>query len=596
MTVDVRARQATGLGRAPAFKRPLFGTWWLRLIAVVAIVLLIPLTVGPLLFLVYGSTLNTESALGIGRVTFQHFGELARTSQFWIDFFHTVTLAAATGVGAGVIGVVIAWIIVHVQPPGKSVFDVLMVVPFFLSSFVSAMAWSDLGNPSNGMINVFLSRLIGHQLKFVNIYSFVGLAFVLVTATVPFVYMLTSASLSSSDVSLDEAAAISGARRFRRLRTITFPMVAPSIFAGVFFALVFALEAFAEPTIIGQPFGYETLTTDIFNDLNNFPTQYSTASAIAVILMAITIMLVYFQTRFQGERSFVSFTGKSGSGASISSGYSRVTRSLLMLVPLVYVIISVGLPYLTLLLVSLQPFASPTVTVLTLKNYVSLLSTAGTVTAFWHSIIAAAVGMVFSLVWMFVLSYVIKHGRFVGNRVVNYLATLPIAVPGIVLGVALLWMWIRSPLHIYGTISLISIAYIVKYSPFVQRSVLATMGQLDPGLEESARMNGASRVRAVIDVVVPLTRPSLLAGAIIFGIFALRDINTSILLVGPRNNIFSVQIWNLWQNGATPVVAAASVIQSVILVILYVLARVLTRDRGARRATASQPKEAARVA
>jgi iron(III) transport system permease protein len=532
----------------------------------------------PLIFLLYGSSLNTESALGVGAVTFQHFGELARSPQFWTDFGHTVLLGAATGVGAGVVGVLIAWIIVHVQPPGKSVFDALMVVPFFLSSFLVALAWSDLANPGNGLISLLISDAVGHHVVAVNIYSFAGLVFVLVTGTVPFVYMLTAASLSSSDVSLDEAAAMCGARKFHRLRTITFPMVAPSILAGVFFAIVFALESFAEPTIIGAPFRFQTLTTDIFNDLTNFPTKYSTASAIAVILMALTIVLVYFQGRFQGARSFVAFTGKSGSAASISSGYSRTTRILLMLVPLVYVIIAVGLPYAALLLISLQPFATPNITVLNFNNYVSVFTNSDFQTSLWHSILAGAVGTAFSLVWMFILCYVIQRVRFPGRKLASYLATLPLAVPGVVLGVALLWMWLRSPVHVYGTIWLISIGYIVKYSPFVYRTVMATIDQLDPGLEESARMSGASRARGIIDVVIPLARPSLLAGAIIFAIFAMRDINTSILLAGPTSSsILSVVIWNDWESGTTPQVAAAAIVQSLILVVLYILARVISR-------------------
>jgi iron(III) transport system permease protein len=546
-----------------------------RIIAIVAVALLVPLTLLPLAFLVYGSTLNVESTTEPGVINFIHYAQLFASSDFWHGLIDSLSLGLAVGLGAGIIGVLLAWIMVHVQPPGRALFDVLLIVPFFLSSFVSAVAWAFLGNPSNGLINLWLRAIFGtnSSATFVNIYSFWGLAFVLVTSSVPFVYMLTSSALETTDVSLDEAAAMSGARRWRRLRTVTLPLVGPSIMAGVFFAVVFALEAFAEPTLIGGPVQFQTLTTNIYVALSNFPIKYSTASAIAVPLMIVTIGLVYFQTRLQGNRSFVALSGKSGSAASITSGYSKTAKRLLMIVPLVYVIITDLLPMYMLVQASLQPFVSPTITVLNFNNYLSVFGDQAAMKSILNSFIASIVGLVLSMVWMFVLAYVLHRGRFKGRRIATYVATLPIAVPGVVFGAALLWMWLRSPIPVYGTLGLVTIALLVRYSPYVFRSVSAAMEQFDIGLEESARMSGAGRIRVLWDVVFPLVRPALLSGAIIFAIFAFRDLNASVLLQGPNSTTFSVEIFQMWNDGRFPEVAASAVIQTLILLVLYVIAR-----------------------
>jgi iron(III) transport system permease protein len=426
------AEVMTGTAR-PRSRRRRPAEWIAAVPAAFAIALLVPIIFLPLFLLVYGSTLDTQSATESGRVTFQHFAEIARDRGYRTSLLHSLELALATGLGAGVVGVVIAWIVVHVRPPAWRVFDTLMVVPFFLSPFVLAIAWSFLGNPSNGLINAWLSKLLGTSVAPISIYSFWGIAFVLVTAAVPFVYMLVSAALASSDPSLEEAAAMSGASRFSRLTTITLPLVAPSILAGVFFAVVFALEAFAEPAILGAAIRYNTLMTDVFYAVQSFPTKYGTASALAVVVMSITMVLVYFQSRLLGERSFVSLSGKSGSSADVSRGYGRAARTGLMLVPLIYLVVAVGLPYLVLTLVSLQPFASPDITRLSFANYRAFLSDPTTIDAFRNSGLAAAGAVVVSMVWMFMLAYVLRKARFPGSRLIGHLAMLRSPCPA--------WSW-----------------------------------------------------------------------------------------------------------------------------------------------------------
>ena len=519
-----------------------------------------------------------------GRITFSHFADAFSDPTFWTDLQHSVLLALASGTAAAIIGVVIAWIVVHVRPPGSAVIDAFMLFSFFMSSFVAAVSYVLLANPSNGLVNLWVSKLLGHEVSAVNIESFWGIVFALTVAGVPFVYMLTAAALAGADPALEEAAAMSGARRWRRLRTITFPLVLPGILTGVFFSLIFALEAFVEPSILGAPIEYDTITTRIYHTVISFPPAYGTASMLAVVLMVILLGLIFAQRRLLGERSFTSFTGKTGSSVHVSAGYPRRARYLLMLIPVAYILVAVGLPYYALVQISLQPFVSPEITHLSLANYSAVFSDPRTLQSLRNALYACVIGIVVSVVWMFILAYTLRTSRFAGSRIVAYVATLPLAVPGIVIGVALLWTWLRSPVPIYGTLILVAVAYVVRFSPFVLNSITAGMAQLDSSLEESARMSGAGAFRVVRDIVIPLIRPSLLSGAVMFALFSLRDVNTAVLLSGPDSTVFAVNNWNLWQSGEVPKLAAASVVQSLILLVLYCFARWAARGGAGRSA------------
>ncbi|HWB36795.1 MAG TPA: ABC transporter permease subunit, partial [Rugosimonospora sp.] len=392
-----RPGQVTEPAPAAPRRRRAYGA---RVAAAVGIALLIPLTIVPLGYLLYGSVLDTEQVTQAGRATFVHFTDLLADHEFWTDLGHSLSLALASGIASTVIGVTIAWIVVQVRPPGSAVIDALMLFSFFMSSFVAAVAYVLLGNPSNGLVNLWLGKVVGHPVSVVNVQSFWGIVFALTVAGVPFVYMLTSAALAGADPALEEAAAMSGARRWRRLRTVTFPLVLPGILTGVFFSLVFSLEAFVEPAILGAPIEYDTLTTRIYHTIISFPPRYGTSSALAVLLMVILVLLIFLQRRLLGERSFTSFTGKTGSAVPVTASFRRRTRWLLGLIPLAYLIVAVGLPYYALVQISLQPFVSPTVTRLSFHNYAAFFDDPNSGTSLRNALYACLIGIAASLVWM----------------------------------------------------------------------------------------------------------------------------------------------------------------------------------------------------
>jgi iron(III) transport system permease protein len=566
---------------------------------VVAVLALLFFTVLPLLYLLYGASSDTENLAGSRHIDFSHFTALFRDPAFRTNLRHSVSLAATVGIGATVIGVSIAWILLRVRPRGRQLLDGLMVMPFFLSSFLNAVAWGILGNPSTGLLNSWLHTIFGINAH-LNVYGFWGLAFVLTISAVPFVYMLASAGLAGLDASLEEASAVCGAPGWRRLTTVTLPMALPSILAGVLFAVIFALEAFAEPLILGLPGRYSTVTTDIYLSINGFPAKYGSASAMAVTVMAMTVVLVFLQNKVMGQRSFVAFSGKSGSAGGEQARAQGRARYLLLIVPIVYIVVCDVLPYIALGITSFQPFASPHITKLTLSSYRFVFGNHDMRASLILSLVVVAISAVISMAWMLVLAYLVRLTKgSVLSRVLRYVATIPIAVPGIVMGLALLWMWLKIPLAVYGTSLLIGLAFVVRYSPYVFMSANSALAQIDVALEESARVAGAGNLRRLRDIIIPLVRPSLVSGGIMFALFSLRDLNTIILLSGPGHNVYSAQLYGLYDNAQIPEVAAAAIFQSAILVLLFVAGRSISRATTSlrnRRTRVSARPRAARAA
>jgi iron(III) transport system permease protein len=547
-----------------------------KLVAGVALSGLLPLIVGPIAFLVFGASLDSEDiAGGTSRLTFRFFREIASRTVYWEHLGNSLILGVCTAALSTVIGVFISWVLWRVRPYGRSVLDVLMIVPFFLSSFIAAMAWARLGNPSNGLLNLWLSGLLGRAVAPFNVYSWPGLIFVMTTLTVPFVYMLTAATLQSVDPALEEAASMNGAGRLRRLLDVTLPLVMPSILGGALLAMMFALEAFAEPSILGVPAGLAFLTTDIYAAVKNYPARFGTGSALAVCLMALTMLLVYVQGRLIGHRSFVAFGGKGGSSNLSDRMMGRSARLLVTVAVALYVFVAIVLPYVALTIISFQRFTSTRLANWTMDNYRAVVGPNGVIEAFANSFVASLVSAVVSMAWMFCLAHLMSRSRFRSSAIVGYIATMPIAVPGIVFGVALLWMWLRSPIPVYGSLILLLIAYVARFSPYVFRGVSAAITQVDRSLEESGRMNGAGPIRTLLAIVFPLIRPSLLSGGLIFALFAMRDLNVSILLSTPGSKVLSVAIWEMWESGQVPRVAAAAVLQTLALVVIFFIARAL---------------------
>lgn len=547
-----------------------------RLIFLTVFALVAFLIVVPLLFLIYGSLTATLPGEFVRHFTLKNFKLAYSSSRYYDALVNTLIISALTTLIAAIIGVSIAWIVARTNTPLKRFIEIMTIVPFFLSPFMGAVAWSILLAPKAGILYMLASKIpfLGGP----NIYSVYGIVWVMGMYYAPYNFLFTSSALKSMDPALEEAARISGMGPIETALRITLPLVSPAILSGMLITFVASAGQFGVPALLGTPFKYYVLTTRIFDLTQIYPSRFNLAAAIAIILLFISIFGVYLQNRVLKSKAFVTISARGYSPKIIDLKSKKYTA---LAYCLVFVLFSIGLPLVALVYVSLvKVFTGDySFSLLTLVNYKYILfQFPMTIRAIRNSLFLAFSGATLGVLLAMVVSWIIHRSNIKGKRVLEYIGLLPIAVPSVVLGIALLWTWIYIPLPVYGTIWILLIGYITGFIPYAIRAISSTIVQIDRSLEEAATMVGAKWLRLVKEVTLPLIKPGLLAAWILLFIIFIRELAISMFLYSPNNEVLSVLIFNLWYEGNYSVLCALSMIQvlliGTVILIMNKLARV----------------------
>jgi len=500
------------------------------------------------------------------------------------------TFIACTG-GTAIavaIGLAFAWIVVRTDTPGKRLIATAGLLPLFVPPLVAGVAWSILGSPKTGLLNTVLAW-IGIDWR-LNFYSMPGLIVVFGMYYAPYVYMFTSAALRNMDPSLEEAAEISGAGTLRTLLTVTFPLIAPAIISGMLLSFIVMLGIYGIPAVLGAPANISVLTTYIFNLTAWSPPLYNTAAAVAIILMVVTGLLVLVQQMVLTGRSFTTVAGKAFRPRPLRLGRGRY---LTLGFAISYLVIVVVLPSLALLVAAFRKFlffrnvgslldpkqygwqhfdrlfANP----LTMNSIVNTLEV-GFITAVAGGVLAFAIG------------YTVNRSSAPGRRGVEIIATLPVAIPGLVVGVAYLWAWIGLPGGLYGTIWILALAFIARFMPDTVRALSTSLMQIHRELEEASWLCGRGTIGTIRSIVLPLARPGVVAAMTLLFILAVRELGSSLFLYSSRSMVMAVLLLDYYNQNIN-ITAAFSVVQTLILAVLISLAHWLSRggaDSGVGRA------------
>ena len=535
----------------------------------------------PLAFLVWGS-MSAD-----GRLTLEHYRE-AFSSRLYVQALrNSLVLGAWTSVLSVAIGLPLAWAAARTNAPARRFVQLTAVVAYVTPPYLTAIAFVNLFSPNAGLVNRFLRDVLGMPALTFNVFSMSGLVLVTVIHTFPFVYLLAASALESVDSSMEESAQILGAGRWRTASAVTLPLVAPAILSGALIAFVNAIALFGSQAIIGLPGRVFTLPTRIYA-LFDYPPQYGLASAMSLIFVAITAVALYLQRRYLARRSYVTLGGKGSRPQRIDVGRAR--WGIFAFCVAVFAV-SVLAPYLTLLAVSLsRSWGLQFWDNLTLEHYrFVLLEYDVTRRAIWNSLLLASAAATFAVLLGSLVGWIDLRTTLRGRKVLDYTSLIPLGLPGIVMAVALIQFWLRVPLPIYGTLVIILLAYMGRYVPLGVRAANAAFRQIDPSLEETARVTGAGWMRAFGSVTLPLARPGLFAGWLLVFIPALQELSASILLFSSESITLAVAVYNLYETGALEPVAALSIVTMVIITVAVAVATRLGRGAtGAERATVVQ--------
>jgi iron(III) transport system permease protein len=534
-----------------------------------AVLALLVLVILPLAFLVWGSVSTGDG------VTLTHFRDALSSRLYLTALRNSLVLGLWTAVLSVAIGLPLAWAVSRTNAPARRFIHLTAVVSYLTPPFLTAIAFVNLFSPNAGLVNRFVRDVLGTNALTFNVFSMAGLVLVTVPHTFPFVYLLTASALESVDASMEESAQILGASRWRTALAVTGPLVAPAVLSGALIAFVNAIALFGSQAIIGLPGRVFTLPTRIYA-LFDYPPQYGLASALSLIFVAITVVALYLQRRYLARRSYVTVGGKGSRPERVDLGPAR--WGVFAFCVAVFVV-AVAAPYVTLLAVSVsKSWGLQFWQNLTLQHYRFVLFEYDvTRRAIWNSLVLASATATLAVLLGSLIGWLDLRTALRGRKLLDYASLIPLGLPGIVVAVALIQFWLRMPLPIYGTLVIILLAYTGRYVPLGVRSANAAFRQIDPSLEETARVTGAGWLRTFTAVTLPLARPGLFAGWLLVFVPALQELSASILLFSSGSITLAVAVYNLYETGALEPVAALAIVTMVIITAAITLASRLGR-------------------
>jgi iron(III) transport system permease protein len=542
------------------------------LVMAVAVTVLLFLVLYPLFWLFYGSFAYGDQA-----------SPGAAFSQFWQlpglgrAFQNTLELLLGALPLSFLLALPLVWIVARTDTPLKGLIEIAALLPFITPPLIGAVAWALLAAPRTGLLNVF-ARQLGAGAPVLNIYSMSGLIFVMSLYVSPYVFLTVQAVMQRMDASLEEASRIAGASLARTVFKVVLPLSMPAILSAGILVITRILEEFAIPGVLGAPSGIYTITTYIYYQAISYvPPRYEVAALLASLLMGSTAILLALQSRILGGGG--RFTTVSGKGHPPRLLRLGAWRYLTLAYALIYIALTVALPYLVLLYAAFisRWGAVPVPSNLTLANFVSTFDPALSVrSGLFNSLILAVSGATCATLLTLVISYMITRGPPWRRNVLDFVSSIPLAMPGPVLAVAMLWAYLHEPFVLYGTLWILLVAYVTHYLPYGVRTITGSFRQISPDFERAAAVCGAGRLAGFRDILFPLVRPGILAGWMLMFISMIRELSSSIFLFVPGTETTAVTLLEMWQEARFSGVAVLSLTLIALSVCVVVLVRRLS--------------------
>jgi iron(III) transport system permease protein len=528
------------------------------------------LVLGPFLATAIRSLLFWDA--GGGHLSLQNFNALFQDPRFYQAVGNTLLAGAGATVLSCLLGFALAWIVSRTDLPGRQWFEILNLVPFFLSPYVGAVAWIYLAAPNSGMLQTWLGAL-GISLDFIRIYSLGGVIWVLALFYTPYVYLFVIAPMRQMDAALEDAARVHGASFWYTLRHVTVPLLMPSLLSGALVVFVTSAGLFDVPLALAATRGIRTMPTEIFQSVQ-YPSDFGRAAAFGVVVMAATIALAILQRQYLGRRRFETVSGKGYRPRLIRLRWRGRVAALAL--ELVYIGGGVLLPTLAMMMVAFSAIWTGRLNpaALTLRNFdYVIFGYKLTQQAILNSLFLALAGATIGVMLALLQAYYLNRGNAKRPALVDAVLSLPLGIPGIILGLGFLIIAIRTPL--YSTLTIILVAYIARFFPFATRTVSGMLLAINPELEQSARASGASWLQCMRFVLMPLLLPAIIAAWLMLFVIFIRELGATILLYAQGTETISVALVLLSEHSSASM-AALAVIQIVLLLGAFLLFR-LTR-------------------
>jgi iron(III) transport system permease protein len=547
--------------------------------------------VTPLLFLVLGSFSQARlpAEFSLSRLGLANYIKVWGDPATYAVMSNSLWFAIGSTAYGTVVAAALAWLVERTNIPGKIWICAGVPMTLAMPGMLQAIAWVLLASPRIGFINKALMDVLGLTSPPFNIYTLPGMIFIEGLRMVPTAFLMLVPLLRSMDPSLEEAAAMSGARPASALRKVTLGLMLPGLLAVTIYQFTSALEQFEVPGILGLPANIYVFSTKIYAVLHatsSLP-AYGEANALAMLYLFVAVLSIYAYSRVitKSER-FTVITGKGYRPRLLQLGRWRWPAFGLVLL---YLALSTIIPFLVLAYVSFLPYlqapSARAFAAMSWDNYVAIFHTDRIGRTLWNTLVMTTVVATSVVIISFLISIIVVRSKFWGRRLLDQLAFLPHAIPGMVMGLALLWVFLQVDklgAGLYGSLTSLIVAFIIGYMSYGTRVMNAAVLQVHKDLEDAAKVSGAPQWRVFWRVFFPLLQPAFVGVWIWTVLHVVRSAGKPLILTsGAENEVLAVLIWNMWDQGSIEGAAAIGTLLMLALLVISLVVRQFGFGRGA---------------
>ena len=490
-----------------------------------------------LLFVVYPiGMLLTKSLFTGGELDLSYFVKFFTKKYYWSTLLNSFKVTVASTAVAVLIGLPMAYLLRSIKIPFSGLLNILIVISYLSPPFIGAYSWIQLLG-RNGFITRIINAVFHVELE--GIYGFAGIVLVFSLQSFPLIYMYVSGALKNLDNSLNEAAESLGCNAFQRVTKVIFPLVMPSLLAGMLLVFMRVFSDFGTPMIIGE--GYKTFPVMLYTQfMGEVGTNDGFAATMCIIVIIIALMFFFLQ-KFLGRRFTYSMTALKPMESRQATGWRKVAAY-----AVVYLITFVAaLPQLTVIVTSFIGTINGSLFTgeFTLDNYRNIFAK-GNTTAITNTYLFGLEAIVVVVICGILISYLSVRRRSPLTSVLDVLTMFPYIIPGSVLGISLLCAFNGPPFMLGGTVLILIVSLSIRRMPYTIRSSTAIIGQISPSIEEAAISLGASQVKTFLQITIPMMLPGVLSGAVMSWITLISELSSSVILYTSGTMTLTVAIYS----------------------------------------------------
>jgi iron(III) transport system permease protein len=496
---------------------------------------------------------------------------------------NSLLIAASATVLALLIGGFLAFVTARTDIPCRRFVFLIGLMPLFLPSYVGALAWSILGSPGAGLINIGFRDL--GMAGPVNMYTVPGIVLVMAMYYAPYAFLMIHGAMALMNPDLEDAAGVHGGSTGKMIRSVTLPLALPAILGSALLIFVLVFENFAVSQVLAAPGGIDTLPTFIYKLMNATPSRGNEAAAVAVVLVTVVVATTLLQRRILARRSYTTVSGKGVRARTLPLGrYRGPALALALLYFLLSVVLPLGGLFLSAIRTSpyMASFGSLTEPgALNITSFADVVSSDTFASAAFNSVFVSLLAALGGTVLAFLAGYTVYRTSAYARAAIEALSMVPLAIPAVVLGIGLLWTWLVMPVPVYGTLWVLVVGFIAVQMPQGFRGIAAAIQSTDRDLEDSAVMLGARRGRAVAFVTLPLLRVAVSSTFLLLLMLSMRELTVPLFLYTTDTTTLSIAIYDQFENGgALREASATALIYCLIMFILSYLPRRIGAGKG----------------